>query len=177
MVKKPISIVYGGTFHPFHEGHLWVLKQLDLQAAHRILVMPNRYSPHKGSQTEAFGREKIADIHQALQGHAFQTPIEVSDIEVKREGPSYTLETIQILKKEYPNETWHLAMGADAFLEFHTWQGHEEIMTQVEFMILTRPGVGPEQVEKQIEALKLSGRVLFIKGEGIDISSSALRIL
>lgn len=123
--------IFGGTFNPPHRGHVTMarsaVEQLKLD---KLLVIPDNIPPHKelpdGSPTNA-DRYEMAYLATADIGKA----AEVSDREMKREGPSYTWQTVEELAEEYPDDTLWLLMGSDMFLSFHTWVKPEKICKYV----------------------------------------------
>ena len=123
--------IFGGTFNPPHRGHATMarsaVEQLKLD---KLLLVPDNIPPHKelpaGSPTNA-DRYVMAYLATADIGKVAQ----VSDREMKREGPSYTWQTVKELAKEYPDDTLWLLMGSDMFLSFHTWVKPEKICKYV----------------------------------------------
>ena len=113
--------IYGGTFNPPHIGHIQAAKQaVEALQLTKLLVIPDRIAPHKAMPgNSATPQQRLDMLRLALAGCP---QIEVSDLELKREGPSYTYETILHLRKEYPDATLILFMGTDMFLSIHTWK-------------------------------------------------------
>ncbi len=120
--------VYGGTFDPPHWGHITAaraaMEQLGLD---KLVLIPDRVPPHKALP------EGSASPKQRLEMAALATAelgkrAEVSDRELRRDGPSYTSDTLAELRREYPEDTLWLLMGSDMFLSLQTWHAPEEIM-------------------------------------------------
>ena len=118
--------IYGGTFNPPHTGHLHAAKQavqiLDLD---KLLLIPDRIAPHKeipaGSPVP---QQRLEMLRIAAAG---EPKMEVSDIELKREGASYSYLTVEALREIYPDAELYLLMGTDMFLSFDTWMNPERI--------------------------------------------------
>ena len=119
--------IYGGTFNPPHTGHIQAAKQaVEALGLSKLLVIPDRIAPHKVMPgNSATPQQRLDMLRIALKD---STGIEVSDIELNREGPSYTYETILQLREEYPDATLILFMGTDMFLSIHTWKNAEIIL-------------------------------------------------
>jgi len=118
--------IYGGTFNPPHIGHIQAAKQaVEALGLTRLLVIPDRIAPHKAMPgNSATPQQRLDMLRIALE----DCPgIEVSDLELNREGPSYTYETILQLKELYPDAKLVLLMGTDMFLSFHTWRNPQII--------------------------------------------------
>ena len=129
--------IYGGTFNPPHIGHIQAAQQaLASLKLDRILLIPDRIAPHKeipsGSPTP---QQRMDMLHLAVKN---RPGLEVSDIELKREGVSYTYLTVEELKAQYPEAELVLLMGTDMFLSFLTWRNPEEIMKNVTLGVFCR---------------------------------------
>ncbi len=143
----------GGTFDPVHNGHLAVAKHV-IQALKfdAIWFVPASLPPHKDGHGD--GREissfthRIAMLERALRQHPSYV---ISDIEVKRSAPSYSIDTINILLQQREGQAdLYFIIGADAFLEINTWKRHKELPTLVNFVVISRPGYPPDKVGEVI---------------------------
>ena len=121
--------VYGGTFDPPHWGHIKAaraaMEQLGLD---KLVLIPDRVPPHKVLPEGSASPEQRLDM-AALAMAELGKRAEVSDRELRRDGPSYTSDTLAELRREYPEDTLWLLMGSDMFLSLHTWRAPERIMT------------------------------------------------
>ena len=170
--------IYGGTFNPPHTGHLQAAVQavevLDLDL---LLMIPDRIAPHKdipaGSPTP---EQRLEMLRIALEG---QEKIRPSDIELRREGVSYTYMTLEALREEYPGDELIFLMGTDMFLAFDAWKEPERICAMASLGVFYRGEKGEkEQILRQKEALEAKGaRVYLVENEIINISSTQLRRL
>ena len=129
--------IYGGTFNPIHTGHIHAAKQaMEILKLDKLLMIPDRIAPHKeipsGSPTP---QQRLEMLRLAVEG---VPGIEVSDMELKREGKSYTYLTVEALRDEYPDAELYLLMGTDMFLSFHTWMNPERITAQATLAIMYR---------------------------------------
>ena len=120
--------IYGGTFDPPHRGHIAAAKAA-VSALHldRLLLIPDRMPPHKALPEGSASPEQRLEM-AALATAELGRRAEVSDRELRRDGPSYTSDTLAELRREYPEDALWLLMGSDMFLSLQTWHAPEEIM-------------------------------------------------
>ena len=133
--------LFGGTFNPIHRGHLWaaseVKKRFNLD---QISLIPAALPPHKAPGQVAKADDRLAMINLAVADFSGFT---VSDVELNRSGPSYTIDTIRYFKQSLGEDARiYLIMGLDAFIEIHTWKSHQELLEQIAFIVIARPGEG-----------------------------------
>ncbi|HEY6085123.1 MAG TPA: nicotinate-nucleotide adenylyltransferase [Nitrospira sp.] len=129
----------GGTFNPIHNGHLAIARHTrEALGLDRILLIPTGDPPHKPDDILAPAKDRYEMVKLAAQ----QEPgLAVSDIEIRRVGKSYTVDTIHSLIEQYGNETeLFFIIGIDAFLEFPSWKHPEELLRSCNFVVVSRPG-------------------------------------
>ena len=136
--------IYGGTFNPPHTGHLQAAKQaVELLGLDELLMIPDRIAPHKeipaGSPTPD---QRLEMLRIALAG---EEKIKPSDIELRREGVSYTYLTLEGLRDLYPDARLTLLMGTDMFLSFETWKEPERIMALADLGVFYRGEKGEKE--------------------------------
>jgi nicotinate-nucleotide adenylyltransferase len=147
--------LFGGTFNPIHLGHLRSAQEV-LEAFHlqRILLIPSSFPPHKQPDVLASAADRLAMIRLATLAH---TGFSVSNVETKRQGPSYTIDTVKFFKGELPSDTrLFLVVGLDAFLEIDLWKACRDLFVLTPFIVMIRPeaAVGTSmQTFKRVEAL------------------------
>ncbi len=128
----------GGTFNPIHNGHLHiaseVLKRLHLD---QVFFIPARLPPHKGLKGILSPTHRMKMVELALADIPQFLPC---DIEIKRSGPSYTIDTVQSLQKQYPGDRLYFILGMDAFSEIKTWKSPKKLLSLCNFIIISRPG-------------------------------------
>lgn len=137
------TLLYGGTFDPIHHGHLIASRAAcEMLRADRVLLLPARVSPHKtGEPPGATDDQRREMLRLAIQaGDGIFT---VDDREMRREGPSYTFDTIEELQREHPKERYTLLIGSDQLARLHTWHRIEELLERVQVAILSRPSGEP----------------------------------
>ncbi|MFH2060388.1 MAG: nicotinate-nucleotide adenylyltransferase [Pseudomonadota bacterium] len=129
--------LFGGTFNPFHNGHIDI--SLHVQQAHeleKIFFIPSATPPHKPDTNLACAQDRYEMVKASLKGHK---TLLVSDKELNREGPSYTIDTINAFKQEYdPGTQFYLLMGSDAFLDITTWKAKDQLFKIVKIIIMLR---------------------------------------
>ena len=132
---KPV-VVFGGTFDPIHNGHLYVtqqvLKQLDLD---HIRFVPCQQNVLKNKVPQASNEDRIAMLQLALADHEQYA---IDERELKQSTPSYMIATLHSLKQELENPLY-LLVSNDAFAKFDQWQRWEEILTLANLVITKRP--------------------------------------
>lgn len=148
----------GGTFDPFHHGHLAAAlaadAALDLDAVHLI---PAHIPPHRRLQPSASAEHRFAMIALGIA----ETPgLRVDDRELRDEGPSYTSRTLA----SYAAQGWKASQlffitGADAFAEIATWHGYPAIMSQAHFVVVSRPGRDAASLREALPSLSAHMRM------------------
>lgn len=171
--------IYGGTFNPPHVGHIQAAKQaVSTLGLTKLLMIPAYAPPHKAvlPSNSPRARQRL----EMLRIAAADCPqIEVSDLELKREGISYTWETLETVKKLYPGAELVLLMGTDMFLTFDTWKNPEKILGEATLGVFYRGDRGEKAAAlKQREALEAQGaKVILVHNDVIVISSTQMRRL
>ena len=130
--------LFGGTFDPIHRGHLQAASEVK-KSYHldQIIIIPAALPPHKTPMSVANADDRLEMIKLAISGIS---GITVSDVELKRRGPSYTIDTVYHFKRTQPdNALFYLIMGLDAFLEIDTWKSYRELLEQIPFIVMARP--------------------------------------
>ena len=170
--------IYGGTFNPIHTGHIHAAKQASgVLGLDKLLMIPDRIAPHKeipsGSPTP---EQRLEMLQLAVEK---EPGIAVSDMELKREGPSYTYLTVEALREEYPDAELYLLMGTDMFLSFHTWKNPDRITANAILAVMYRGEKGEAaKIEARKAEMEAAGiRVVLVKNDTINISSTQLRRL
>lgn len=160
--------VFGGTFDPPHAGHLIVAEHAreELGLDH-VLFVPSATSPHKRHDPLSNPVYRLEMVQLALMG---QTSLQPCDVEVKRGGLSYTVDTLQQLRGMYPRDELSLLIGLDNLTEFNSWKSPAEILALASVVGLTRPGF--EQVEASVETMK---GVTLCRVPAVEISSREIR--
>jgi nicotinate-nucleotide adenylyltransferase len=164
--------VFGGSFDPIHYGHLRMAEVAREEVGlDRLLFIPTQVSPFKTGREVAPAALRLEMLRLAVTGNpAFA----VSDAEVRRPGPSYTVDTLRALADEYPDAERFFLTGTDAVRDLPQWRAPEEVITLARFVVMTRPGVASAEVLRALPDA-WEARITFIDMPGLDISSSYLR--
>ncbi len=161
--------VFGGTFDPIHLGHL-ILAEIAryLLALDRVLFIPARTPPHKGS-TPTEPEHRLRMTHLATDSNPH---FAVSEVELRREGPSYTVDTLRELRDENPGAEHYLLMGADSARDLESWKDHQVLLEDSTVVVLGRPGVEATSLPPAV-----GRRATVLSTPHLEISSSEIRRL
>ena len=168
--------IYGGTFNPPHIGHIRAaMDAVRTLGLTKLYVIPDRIAPHKeipeGSPSP---QQRLDMIRIALKG---QPNVEVSDIELRREGKSYTYETVEQLRALHPDAELILLMGTDMFLSFHEWRCPEKILSEASLGVFYRGDRGEKAaIDARKAEMEATGyKIYLVCNDVVDISSTDLR--
>lgn len=156
--------ILGGTFNPIHYGHLILGEQVRGQLGlDFVLFIPTYLPPHKSAEGVAGAADRLKMIQLAVAGNPH---LRVSDIEVRRRGKSYTVDTLRRINREFHKAELFFICGSDLVSEIPKWKNVEEIYRLARFVLAKRPGFGR----------RLTGEhFLKIHVAQVDISSSLIR--
>ena len=170
--------IYGGTYNPPHTGHMQAaLEAVRLLKLDKLLLIPDRIAPHKEIPSGSPAPEQRL---QMLRIAAADCPeMEVSDIELQREGPSYSYLTVEQLRTQYPDAELILLMGTDMFLSFHTWREPERITKEATLGVFFRGEKGEREkiLAKKHQLEEAGAKVELVENRILNISSTQLRRL
>jgi nicotinate-nucleotide adenylyltransferase len=132
------SGLFGGTFNPIHFGHLrTALEVMEHFGLDQVLFVPTADPPHKDKKELANGSDRQAMLSLAIGN----TPgFSLSDIELKRPGRTYTIDTINQLQESPAEVSYFLIVGLDAFMEIDTWKDYRRIFEAIPLIVMSRPG-------------------------------------
>ena len=167
--ESPVRLgVFGGTFDPPHVGHVTLTRELrESGVVDEILWIPVAIPPHKPSGPRTSPELRMEMVRAAIDGRANQS---ASNIELLREGPSYTVDTLRALRSEHPEATPVLIMGSDQFAELAEWHKAEEVVQFADVCVLPRGGVELDSVRPRLSVVWCAADVA-----SIDVSSSDIR--
>lgn len=130
--------ILGGSFNPIHHGHLIVAERAaEAARLDRVLFIPAAQPPLKSARDVAPAVERLALVRAALRGHPL---FEASDLEVRRGGVSYTIDTLRELARRMPKARPYLILGADAAGLLPRWKAIDEVARRATFLFAARPG-------------------------------------
>lgn len=171
--RRKIGIL-GGTFNPVHLGHLALARA----AAHHfrldeVWFVPCSHPPHKKAPNLASGRDRLAMLKLALQN---EPRFRVKDIEIRRRGISYSVDTLRAFQKDNPDVDFYFVIGADMLPGLRTWRHIDELFKRCRFLVMQRPGTACNaSLAKLPPSYRRELRKGFFTGPQLDISSSEVR--
>jgi nicotinate-nucleotide adenylyltransferase len=183
--KKDYIGIFGGSFDPIHKGHIESLKSVTEKLnLSRVLVIPNKVSPLKNLSV-ASSSEKIKMLEIAFKDFK---EIEIEDYELKKDGESFMIETLQYLDKKFGKEKlFLLIIGEDSFQSFHHWKNYPDILKMTSILVMNRPGLDYDLTTKAIKLHQdyientygdnnfKKGKIYFIKIKPNPASSTHIR--
>ena len=166
--------IFGGTFDPVHYGHLLLAEtcreQLNLD---KLTLLPAGSPPHKSDTQISTALHRHEMLKLAVSGCP---EFQIDDRELKRDGPSYTVLTLQELSTEQPDSELFFLMGADSLRDIPGWKDPQQILQLATVVAVNRPGVPlPDPSEVREWAGDLADKIQVIQTQGTDLSSSTLR--
>ncbi len=184
--RRPIGVL-GGTFDPIHYGHLRpALELLDALELAEIRFVPCHIPAHRGTPWVT-AEQRLTLVRLATTG---QPGFVTDDRELRREGPSYMVDTLASLRADFPDAPLCLIVGTDAFRELHTWRCWRDLSGLAHIVVMQRPGV-LQPLPPPLDAFiaprvihaapalrrRLAGDVLFQPVTQLDISATRIRAL
>lgn len=181
--------IFGGTFNPIHAGHVNAITSvhgrmnLDL-----ISVIPAAQNPRKPQTEGMTSEQKIEMLKRGLS--EYSDFVAIDDRELKRGGPSFTIDTVREYSKTIPAESLYLIVGLDQFEEFDKWRDYKELLTLANLIVVTRPnhnlpfseedmpeGLRPliEAFDRQFVQLSTGRSIEFLRLQDIDVSATDVR--
>ncbi|EKD55255.1 MAG: nicotinic acid mononucleotide adenylyltransferase [uncultured bacterium] len=183
-LQQAIGIL-GGTFDPIHFGHLRTALELSQALELTEVRLVPCYQPVHRKLPAASPEHRLAMVRAAIQD---ETALTVDDCEIQRKGPSYTIDTLEILHQQFPNTPLCLIMGIDALLGFPSWHRWEDILTLAHLVIAHRPQYQLPQTGVVAQLLKarlkhsvsslhecIAGNILLHPVTSLDISATDIR--
>ncbi len=171
-MKRKIAI-FGGTFNPIHKGHIHLaMRFASLLNVEKILLIPTKTPPHKTPADLVSSKDRLAMCRLVSENSIF----EVSDIEVKRDGPSYTADTLKQLKLIYPDSELYFITGEDMFLTIQNWYEPKVIYSLATLCAAPRSSDGLENLKRHAAVLERYGARTVIENiDYLPISSTMVR--
>lgn len=158
----------GGSFDPVHFGHLMAAQDAyEQHKLDRLILVPAAQAPLKPNDVQSTSEERLAMLQAAV---GWDKRFEVSDIELRRGGVSYTIDSARYFRSLYPNDDLYWVIGGDQLPKLHLWKDINELAQLVEFIFLERPGY-PVRARPDIPGLRLHR----CDGHLLAISSTELR--
>lgn len=183
--------LFGGTFDPIHYGHLAPVREVRAAAElTKVAYIPAAVPPHRPQPRAAADHRlemtRIALADKQRNEQPSEQPFEVDDIELKRPGPSHTIDTLQSLRRRHPKRRYALIVGLDALLGLETWHRWQALQQSVHIIAMGRPGWRPPQplphwwqcaqAGSSAELRRAAaGKIIFIETTPVAVSSTLVR--
>ncbi|MGC1404648.1 MAG: nicotinate-nucleotide adenylyltransferase [Thermodesulfobacteriota bacterium] len=184
--------LFGGTFNPIHLGHLRAgIEIREAFSLDRVLFIPTAIPPHKKTRNLLPFAHRLKMVRLAIAGYPF---FKASDVEKKRKGKSYSIQTLRFFKRTYGSKAeLYFIVGMDAFLEINTWKNYQDLFALSHFVVMDRPGYRRSHVKEFLQQ-EISPEIIFYPRENrfllpwgfsvflfpitlMDISSTRIRTL
>ena len=166
--------ILGGTFDPPHIGHLWLATlaadELDLS---RVLLVPAANPPHKRGRSISHAADRVLMTRLAIKS---DPRLDVSLVELEREGPSYTVDTVAELRNRHPDLDLVLVMAADSLAQIDSWHEPDRLLELVPWAVGPRPGSElPSRATLASRFGRAAARIHLLGGPALDVSASQIR--
>jgi nicotinate-nucleotide adenylyltransferase len=166
--------IVGGTFDPVHIGHVAMAEAAaDCAGLDRVVLVPVGVPPHRRPAV-APAEDRLRMCELAIAGHP---RLEVSDLEVRRAGPSYTADTLRQLAEIWPHDELYLVLGWDAAREIRTWHRPDRVLALARLVVVSRPGYPTPRPQDLVRAGIDPGRALLCDVRTPDVESTDIRRL
>ncbi len=130
--------LFGGTFNPVHLGHLRAAEEIrEVLGFDLVYFIPAYVPPHKEASDIISGADRLKMLELATRGNPF---FKVSDVELKRGGQSYTIDTLRYFSSTFPDIELYFILGTDLFSEIDTWKDYKRLFETSNFAVIIRPG-------------------------------------
>lgn len=166
--------ILGGTFDPVHRGHLLLAAAAsDEVGLDRVVFVPAGQPWRKADRHITSAEHRLAMLQLALEG---DETFEIATLELEREGPSYAADTLEVLRRDHPEDELFFILGEDALADVPNWVHPERILELATLVVARRAGVEQGAVEEAGQRLAgLLDRVVWLKMPLLDVTATAVR--
>jgi nicotinate-nucleotide adenylyltransferase len=165
--------ILGGTFNPPHIAHLVCAQEAYLQLdLDEVMLIPARIPPHKPVDDEPGAEHRLELCRAAIEGDDRFT---VSDLEITRDGPSYTVDTLRTLTRRAPDSELFMIVGGDVAAGLPSWHEPEQVLSLATLAVAKRRGTARARVDEALQSLPGGERAVFFRMPRIAISSTLVR--
>lgn len=168
--------IFGGTFDPIHKGHIDVASAvLNAAGLDQLTFMPTGDPPHKVHRNVTPGDLRLQMVQAAIR-ETGNPKFSVSDMEIQRNGYTYTIDTLRDLHAQNPNREYAWIIGADVLADLKHWKDYHQVFRLCSFIAMYRPGYSRTHFQREYEELtQLGARIQFVEVPSVDISSTEIR--
>lgn len=165
--------IFGGTFNPIHWGHLVMAQQAyEGFGLDEVLWVPAGQPPHKALSGGATTEQRVEMVRLAIDGCPY---FRLSQVDATRDGPSYAYQTLQILRREYPQTEWYWLLGEDAVQDLINWYRADDVIPCCHWLVAVRSGDAPLKAYLESLSTKYQTGFSLIEGPVFDLSSTLVR--
>lgn len=168
--------IFGGTFNPIHAGHEKTAADFyDKFKLDKLLIIPANIPPHKKNDEDVSPIDRFEMCRICFDRYKDKN-IEISDIEIKKEGVSYSIDTLRTLRGIYPDDKIYFLVGSDMFLYLEKWRDYKELLKLCTFAVAYRNNTDKAEVSALREKLAKEGYMTeLLENTAVEISSTELR--
>ena len=171
--RRPRLGIFGGTFDPVHVGHLIVAEELRYRLGlEQVLFLPAGRPPHKSNQEIASNADRVYMLQLAI---ASNPHFSISLVDLQRPGFSYTADSLEILRRVYPDHEHYFLMGQDSLRDFPNWHQPDRIAQQVTLGVALRPGVEVDVADIERRVPQAAGRIVLVDIPLIQVAAREIR--
>lgn len=167
--------ILGGTFNPMHMGHLILAEwAADFLRLDEVWMLPSGISYQKRHADVLPGKERLHMARLAVEGNS---RLRCLDLEIRREGYTYTFETLEELREAHPKARFYFILGADSLLSLERWKHPEKIFQSCALVAAVRNHISPEELKTKREELlkRFGGEIILLPFLDLPFSSSEIR--
>ena len=169
-------VIYGGSFNPPHIGHVAAAQSVyEELKPDKFLIIPTNMPPHKAMEENS--PQPMERLEMCALAFGDIPGVEISDMEIRREGKSYTAFTIEELRQDYPDDEICLVMGTDMFLSFRSWYRYQYLLDNCTLAVLSREAYDNYEIEQYKAELERdhAANVVIIPHQVLPMSSTEIR--
>lgn len=167
--------IMGGTFNPIHQGHL-ILAELarEEKGLDRVIFLPSSNPPHKLGPGVVYSQMRMDMVELAIESNPY---FQASDLEIRRSGLSYTVDSLREFRRLYPKDEFYLLLGGDSLLNIHKWKDYEEILDKTRILVMDRHSPLGKNLRDQVASYNKSfgNKIEIFTSPLIEISSTGIR--
>lgn len=165
----------GGTYNPIHLGHLIISEYIRTNfPLDKVIFIPTGDPPHKDNKELISAIDRFNMTKLAIESNPY---FDISSIEIKREGKSYSSDTIDEFLKEMHEDELYFIIGSDTLFELEKWKNIKNIFKKIRFIVAGREGLSDNNIEDKVEEYrkKYNSNIVYVSGPKIEISSTMIR--